>query len=52
MCPSHLKRKKVADKLKNKVDILGDYLGEARASTKDIYSQYKYSVVLENDCSY
>jgi len=52
MCPSHLKRKIVADKLKNKVDVLGDYLGEARVSTKDIYSQYKYSVVLENDCSY
>ena len=31
MCEGHLLRKKVADKLKDKIDILGDYLGPARA---------------------
>lgn len=49
MCEGHLLRKKVADKLKNKVDVLGDYLGPVRVSTKDIYSEYKYSVVMENE---
>ena len=52
MCESHLKRKEIANKLKNKVDILGDYLGPQRVSTKDIYSEYKYSIVLENEHSY
>lgn len=51
MCEGHAIRKQLADKLKNKIDILGDYLGEARVSTKDIYSQYKYSIVLENEIS-
>lgn len=49
MCEGHLLRKKVADKLKDKVDVLGDYLGPTRASTKDIYGEYKYSIVLENE---
>lgn len=49
MCEGHLLRKKVADKLKDKVDVLGDYLGSARVFTKDIYSEYKYSVVMENE---
>lgn len=52
MCESHLKRKEIADKLKNKVDVLGDYLGPQRVTTKDIYSKYKYSIVLENEHSY
>lgn len=49
MCEGHLLRKKVADKLKNKVDVLSDYLGPTRVSTKDIYGEYKYSVVMENE---
>ena len=49
MCEGHLLRKKVADKLKDKIDILGDYLGPTRVSTKDIYSEYKYSIVMENE---
>ena len=49
MCEGHLLRKKVADKLKDKIDVLGDYLGPARVSTRDIYSEYKYSVVMENE---
>lgn len=49
MCQGHLNRKKIADLVKNKVDILGDYLGEARVNTKDIYSTYRYSIVLENE---
>ena len=52
MCESHLKRKEIANKLKNKIDILGDYLGPERVSTKDIYAPYKYSIVLENEHSY
>ena len=52
MCESHLKRKEIADKLKNKIDIMGDYLGPQRVTTKDIYAQYKFSVVLENEHSY
>lgn len=52
MCESHLKRKEIADKLKSKIDIVGDYLGPQRVTTKDIYAQYKFSVVLENEHSY
>lgn len=51
MCKSHLIRKKAADTLKDKVDILGDYLNDRRATTKEIYAEYKYSVVLENEIS-
>lgn len=51
MCEGHFIRKQIADKLKNKVDVLGDYLGPRRVSTKEIYGEYKYSVVLENQIS-
>lgn len=51
MCEGHLIRQKIADKLKNKIDVLGNYLGNNRVSTKEIYGEYKYSVVLENEIS-
>lgn len=48
-CEGHIKRQKIANQLKNKVDVLGNYFGKKRVSTKDIYSKYKYSIVLENE---
>lgn len=48
MCNGHLLRKNIADKLKDKIDVLGNCLGQRRVSTKEIYGEYKYSVVLEN----
>ena len=48
-CEGHLRRRKLADELKDKVDVLGNYLGRHGVTTKQIYGEYKYSVVLENE---
>lgn len=48
-CEGHLRRRNLADKLKNKIDVLGNYLGRQGVTTKQIYGEYKYSIVLENE---
>lgn len=48
MCAAHRMRMKLAEKLKNKVDILGDWNGGQRVSIHDAYAPYKYAIVIEN----
>lgn len=47
MCPLHVERMKIADRIENKVDILGDYKGE-RCTIDEAYTEYKFAVVIEN----
>ena len=47
MCPLHHERMKIADAIKGKVDVLGDYLGE-RCTIDEAYTPYKFAVVIEN----
>ena len=47
MCAAHRMRMKLAEKLKNKVDVLGDWNGGQRVSIHDAYAPYKYAIVIE-----
>lgn len=47
MCPIHHERMKIADAIKDRVDVLGDYLGE-RCTIDEAYSEYMFAVVIEN----
>lgn len=48
MCPLHIERRRIAEKIQDDVDILGDWLGGDRVSIRDAYSPYKFAVVIEN----
>lgn len=48
MCSYHIIRKKLAEILKDRVDILGDWKGGSRVSTHDAYAPYKFAVIMEN----
>lgn len=46
--PVRIQRKHLAMELKNKIDCFGDFDGGSRATTKEIYGPYPFSVVIEN----
>ena len=48
MCSYHFMRKRLAEVLKDKVDILGDWNGGDRVSTHDAHAPYKFAIVVEN----
>ena len=48
MCSYHLMRKRLAEVLQDKVDVLGDWNGGDRVSTHDAHAPYKFSIVIEN----
>ena len=41
-------RKKLAEALKDRVDVLGDWNGGDRVSTHDAHAPYKFAIVIEN----
>lgn len=47
MCPIHHERMKLADAIKDRVDVLGDYTGP-RCTIDEAYSEYRFAVVIEN----
>lgn len=47
MCPLHHERMKLADAIKDRVDVMGDYMG-ARCTIDEAYSEYRFAVVIEN----
>lgn len=47
MCPLHIERMKIADAIKDRVDVLGDYTGP-HCSIDEAYTYYKFAVVIEN----
>ena len=47
MCPIHVERIKLADRICNKVNVLGDLYGE-RCSIDEAYSDYRFAVIVEN----
>lgn len=47
MCPIHHERMKIADAIKDKADVLGDYTGP-HCTIDEAYSEYKFAVVIEN----
>ena len=47
MCPLHHERMKLADAIKDRVDVLGDYMGE-RCTIDEAYTEYRFAVVIEN----
>ena len=48
MCYLHKVRKQLAFDLESEVDCMGTYNGGRRATTYEIYGEYKFSIVLEN----
>lgn len=46
MIQSHIDRQKLADSIKDKVDMFGGYIGP-KATTKEIYEDYKFNIVFE-----
>lgn len=48
MCPLHNLRQRLAEKIQDKVDILGDWKGGSRCSIAEAYANYKFTVVVEN----
>lgn len=48
MCSYHIMRRKLAEVLKDRVDVLGDWNGGQRVSTHDAYAPYKFAVIIEN----
>ena len=47
-CYLHKQRRDLAFLLENDIDCMGTYNGGKKATTYDIYAEYKFSVVLEN----
>lgn len=47
-CEGHLQRIKTAMALQNKIDTFGKFNGGAFAEDKDIYSEYRFNVCMEN----
>lgn len=48
MCPLHNLRQRLAERIQDKVDILGDWKGGSRCSIAEAYANYKFTVVIEN----
>lgn len=48
MCSYHIIRKKIAEVVQDKVDVLGDWNGGNRVSTHDAHAPYKFAIVVEN----
>lgn len=48
MCSLHTERMKLAEVLKDKIDVLGDIWGQPRVSIHDAYAPYRFAVVVEN----
>lgn len=48
MCPLHNLRQHLAEAIKDRVDILGDWKGGSRCSIAEAYANYKFAVVIEN----
>jgi hypothetical protein len=48
MCLAHNIRMQLAQHLQDKVDVLGDWNGGERVSTRDAYAPYKFAIVIEN----
>lgn len=48
MCPIHIERMKLAEALKDEIDVLGDWNGGERVTTHDAYAEYKFAVIIEN----
>lgn len=48
MCPLHIERMKLAQRLKYDIDVLGDWNGGSQVSIYDAYAPYKFAVVIEN----
>lgn len=47
MCPIHRERMKIAEAIRDKVDVMGDLYGP-RCTIDEAYTQYKFAVVIEN----
>lgn len=48
LCRLHRERLDLANKLSNKIDCMGTFNGGRRVSTDEIYTPYRFSVVIEN----
>ena len=48
MCSLHVERMRLAEALKDKIDVLGDIWGQERVTIHDAYAPYRFAVVIEN----